>query len=381
MFLAFKGIDSRKSACQYYRAIGAVKSCDAQGNPGVAISFDDWKRKVRMEPYADVGRKDIVATYVNKIDLNLTRNHHSISYGPNQTAAYVCNHLGPKDSTQAELDKAIDNATRGRNLVACVAMDHGITVGVNGNQPFTRFLIFGPSGQLLLSVNLDGRTEKFVPGVCVACHGGDNYAGRFPENGTGSASVGAHFLPYDTGNFGFSTSVGLREVDQSDAIYELNQNVLNAGPTPAASELIQGWYPITGNHQLDKNYLPQSWRNQSATAINFYHKVYAKSCRTCHVNFTEKYNFDHYQNLLAIDPNNDGRLIDNIGIVSCNVDSRSSSFVRNLSMPNSLTTFNLYWGSQGTGNDQPAAYAAFVDELGGASLGTTQCKPYVTPTP
>jgi len=41
--------------------------------------------------------------------------------------------------------------------------------------PFARFLIFGPNGDLLPSVNLDGNGEKFVPGACVACHGGRNY--------------------------------------------------------------------------------------------------------------------------------------------------------------------------------------------------------------
>jgi hypothetical protein len=37
----------------------------------------------------------------------------------------------------------------------------------------------------------------------VVCHGGDHYAGKFPEAGSGFASVGGHFLPYDAGNFEF----------------------------------------------------------------------------------------------------------------------------------------------------------------------------------
>ena len=69
--------------------------------------------------------------------------------------------------------------------------------------------------------------------MCVACHGGDRYAGRFPEDGSGSADIGAHFLPYDTGNFLFSSAAGLAETDQAAAIYALNQNALQAGPTTA----------------------------------------------------------------------------------------------------------------------------------------------------
>jgi hypothetical protein len=42
-YLTFKGVDTRLSACLYYRALGAVADCDEQGNPSGAISFSDWK--------------------------------------------------------------------------------------------------------------------------------------------------------------------------------------------------------------------------------------------------------------------------------------------------------------------------------------------------
>jgi hypothetical protein len=358
-FLTFKGIDSRMSACRYYVAIGAAASCDAEGNPVGAVRFDDWKRAVRMAPFLEAGAQELTATYINRVDLDLTRNHHSVSYGPDQTAAYVCNHLGPKNEGQAAADVAIDDAVHGRNLVACVAMDHGVTVGVNGDQPFTRFLIFGPSGELLPSVNLDGRREKFVPGVCVACHGGDHYAGRFPEEplgapGAGPAGIGAHFLPYDTGNFTFSTAPGLTEADQEEAIYALNQNVLLAGPTVATQELIQGWY--AGGHVLDKDYLPASWAGAPASDVAFYHDVYARSCRTCHVAFTEALNFDHYVNL-SLDPSpvyEDGRLR-----TALSVCGGSASWLRSFSMPNSLRTLNLFWSTAGGAVDEPAVTNVF----------------------
>jgi len=203
-FLRVKGLDTRVGACLYYQAIGAVASCDAAGNPSGAISFEDWKRAVKIGTYAS-GASEYTATYINKVDVNLTRNHHSITYGPSQTAAYKCNHLGPPtlNSTQSDIDMAIDNAVNGKNLEACGAID--VTPGADGQESVTRFLMFGPSGELLLSVNLDGRQEKFVPGACVACHGGDHYAGKFPEDGTGLGAVGGHFLPYDVGNFLFSS--------------------------------------------------------------------------------------------------------------------------------------------------------------------------------
>jgi Putative Ig domain len=354
-FLAFKGIDSRESAWRYYKTIGAIQDYNAATDVVVGgISFDDWKRQVGMQPFAAPGVAEYVATYVNRIDLNLTRNHHSISYGPNQTAAYVCNYAGPTADNQAAVDLAIDNAVNGRNLVACVAMDYGVSPGVNGNMPFTRFLIFAPSGQLLPSVNLDGRGEKFVPGTCVVCHGGDRYAGSFPADGSGSADIGAHFVPYDSGNFSFSSRPGLTETDLAPAIHALNLNVLNAGPTTAEMELLAGWY-ASGTDQLNKSYLPASWQGQSAVSQSFYTNVYARSCRTCHVAMSEPLNYDHYSNMTTQVGTGIGRdrMLDSV----C-----SNGIYDGYTMPNSLRTFDLFWGTAGGTIDQPLITQQFLQE-------------------
>ncbi len=360
-FLGFKGIDSRKGACQYYKAVGAVKSCDASGTPSGAISFNDWMRKVKIGPFAVAGTPEYTASYINKVDLNLARVHHSISYGPNQTAAYVCNHAGPSvaDPLQPEIDSVIDDAISNKKLVACVAMDHGISPGVNLDaqgvaQPFTRFLIFGPSGNLLMSVNLDGRGEKFVPGTCVACHGGDHYAGRYPEDGSGPANIGAHFVPYDSGNFEFSSKPGLTLQDQQEALYLLNQNVLNAGPTVAEQELIAGWYATS--HELDPVYVPASWQTAGPKMVSYYQNIYAHSCRTCHVAMTEGYNFDHYHNYQV--PN--GTYRSNSGVaptVSAQCGPGYALPLLSYSMPNSLVTFNRFWAQFGSPSDTAARTA------------------------
>src|SRR5262249_5138468 len=151
-FLAMKGLDTRLSGCQYYKTVGAVRDCDAEGSfQGGAISFDDWKRTVKIDQYASPGTSQYSAFFLNKVDLNLTREHHSVSYGSSATAGYVCNHLGPQPTdtdpsglfpTQDEIDKTIENAEAGKNLVACVAMDYSVAAGVNNDKPFTRFLIF-----------------------------------------------------------------------------------------------------------------------------------------------------------------------------------------------------------------------------------------------
>jgi hypothetical protein len=354
-YLAFKGLDSRLGACQYYKAVGAVLGCDSEGNFFGPVKFEDWKRTVKIGKYATGEAPEYVATYVNKVDLNLTRNHHSISYGPNQTAAVVCNHLGPPGATPAQLmnptqddiETAIKNTLNNKNLVACVAMDFTISPGVNNDQPFVRFLIFGPDGSLLPSINLDGRREKFVPGTCVVCHGGDHYAGKFPEDGSGFANVGGHFLPYDVGNFEFSSKPGLTKEDQQQVIYLLNQNILNAGPTQAERNLLGGWY--ANGPVLNESYLPSSWvydptnPGSNPNGDTFYQNVVARSCRTCHTALSEEYNFD--DNLTSVD--NQQELC---GVIPNSFDG-FVDLVRYHSMPNSLVTFNRFWLS-GTSVDQ-----------------------------
>ncbi|MBV8209520.1 MAG: hypothetical protein JO133_05605 [Burkholderiaceae bacterium] len=384
-FLAEQGLDSAVSACQYYVAIGAVQRCNSDGSfAGSVIGFEDWKRQVQIDDHASTTVYS--AVYINKADLNLTRVHHSVSYGPTATAAYVCNYLGynigsttlnslvsPSDVTNflapdlndqtTLVDPPIANAAAGdyakdgasgKDLVACVAMQWGTHPNVNGGTtPFTSFLIFGPSGELLPSVNLDIRREKYVPGTCVVCHGGDRYAGRFQPHQ--NPDIGAHFIPYDVGNFLFSKSiVSLTKANQQTAIYHLNQNVLNTGPTPQAAELIRGWY-AAGTVQ-NENFVPAEYSTASTDAVNFYRDVQARSCRGCHITQIEAFDWEH--------PANFGNLIDGRDTV-CN---GAGSGWRGHSMPNSLITMNRFWLSHNNSANLPDQVALF-DKFPGLPQG------------
>jgi mono/diheme cytochrome c family protein len=365
-YLAFPGLDSRISACQYYKAIGATAGCGPDGALESPISFADWRKQVRIDEFAPAGSPPTyTAQFINKVDLNLARAHHSISYGPGDVAAYVCNHLGPTvlDPSQNQdapnnpsIDTVVANMVAGKNLVACVAMDYISWPGVNDGKPFTRFLIFGPSGQLLPSVNLDGRAEKFVPGACVVCHGGDHYAGAFPSDGTGSPDIGSHFLPYDTGNFFFSDVKGLTEADQTDSgtlsIFHLNQNVLDTAPTAAIQTLITGWY--AAGKSLDKNYVSPSWAAEGATTA--YQSAYARACRTCHIAMPVPYDFDNY----FYDGDFNGPFFDpavypytsaadqmQMAVCGAQGPAEAGDALNNV-MPNSAVTFNRFWDSAGS---------------------------------
>ena len=167
--------------------------------------------------------------------------------------------------------------------------------GVNGGRPFTKFFTFGPDGSLLASINLDFRGEKYMPGACVACHGGSQYNGRFPEKGNPSPYLGAGFLPFDTGNYYFARK--LPESAQHGALHDLNQLVraTEASDDTPVAKLVKGWY--AGGTTLDKDYVPPNWLAADADparagAARFYREVVGASCRTCHVSLGANFDWD-----------------------------------------------------------------------------------------
>lgn len=292
-FLTYKGADSRVGACNYYRALGAVKDCDAQGNMVGPITLEDWKRENRMGSYR-AGNEEVSATYVNQRDLNLVRRMVATQAAPDRIAFVVCNHPGPDGETQRETNEVIETALADEKRVACVAMEYSPATGRSDGQPFTKFLTFGPDGKLVLSVNLDGRGEKYMPGACVACHGGAGYLGHFPESGHPSPDLKSNFLPFDTGNYLFSTRQGFSEAEQAAAIRKLNDLVVATQPATATRKLVQGWYARSAL-SLDKTYVPPAWVSYDTVkpgAARFYREVVGTSCRTCHAAMQDNFDWD-----------------------------------------------------------------------------------------
>jgi hypothetical protein len=434
-FLAFKGLDTRLGSCQYYKSVGAVEDCDAAGNyQGKTLTFDAWRQAVQIDefcnPYPDCLPLPFQAkaVFINKTDLNLTRDHHSIQPpgipGPPALAAYVCNHSGPTPNSDSDptglfpspaaVDAAIDAVLHvdadhrlGHNLIACVAMDRLPITSVTGQrvkrhsdfEPFTRFLTFGPNGDLLPSVNLDGNGEKFVPGACVACHGGTNYFaltdathgpsqpnfGGFPETGVlDGADLGSYFLPYDVDNFAFHSSRHpYTKDDQQSAIFDLNYIAwqtnydiagVNANrpaqPTQqqqAFNNLFHGWYPNSStfvSRTDPQAYVPSTYQDRP-----FYLNVVAASCRTCHIAMDER-NFDIFDPVnFAVED-----LVCGQGLAELTLDPMryESSYL----MPNSRVTFDRFWlstrkfvsGQPANTVNQPAALGAHYQQRRGMSL-------------
>jgi hypothetical protein len=294
-FLTYRGIDTKISACQYYKAIGAVKDCSPAGALMGGITFKQWLVKFGLKappsPYSatpPLNPNEFHAQFRNVADLDLIRNHHGRNTSPDvngqdHVGYYVCNHF-----------KAT-GATPDSNLVACVNMEYSVTPGQNDGKPFTKFLTFGPTGQLIASVNLDGRGEKYTPGNCVPCHGGDNYFSHFPASGAGAhdGNIGSYFVPFDLDNFDYDAPY--TRVAQEDSVRNLNLG-LNIGEmlAPAGKEIVDGWYPGSIGLQ-QSNFLPKGWDsaqtptvpvlgvNSTFSGADLYEKVVKPSCRGCHL--------------------------------------------------------------------------------------------------
>lgn len=332
-FLSYKGTDSALSACMYYRSIGAVSGCDPQGRMQGAISFDDWKKAHSFGPY-NAGNTEVAATYVNERDLNLVRRMVATQTASNSIAFYVCNNPGPEGRSQVEIDQVIGFGVAAERRVACVAMEHSPSPGVNGGQPFTKFLTFGPDGSLIASVNLDQRGEKYMPGACVACHGGSKIGARFPESGNPSPLLGARFLPFDTGNYLFSTHPDFTEAKQAQAFRQLNDLVVAteggfAADTPT-TRLVSGWYQKSPT-DLDKAFVPPvaGW-TATADKAAFYQSVIGRSCRTCHTALGPSFDWDSQP--ARFDSLDSG--------VRAHVCGATADLATNASMPNALASLN-----------------------------------------
>lgn len=322
------GADSKMGSCRYYAAIGAATGCDDHGNLiGPLLDFTTWKKKWGLDNPA-AGSK---AIYANKADLNLQRNMHGISNAKG-TAYYVCNY--PRVDN-LDTGTNLDNARHNRNLVACVAMEYSPTPGVNGNNPFTKFLVFAPSGSLLQSVNLDTRGEKYVPGSCVVCHGAHDDFTRVNENGSTSPELGAQFLPFDLDNFAFASVAGLTRSDQEAQLRSLNKLLLNTNINQTTKDAIAGWYP-TPTSNFNSSFVPAGWAGHA----QLYNDVVKPYCRTCHVAMPKNFFGDDLSFPTFAEFN---KFNFELGDRVCG-DGNGVSRKR-YSMPNSLVTFNRFWGS------------------------------------
>jgi hypothetical protein len=240
-----------------------------------------------------------LAAYFNAIDLGFGRRMISSKDG---TAWVVTNH------------RTVDDAANNVNPIAAVAMEYqpDATTG----KTFTKFYIYDrqnlqvnprtglPDAPRVTKANLDGGGAKFLPGLCIMCHGGLNPANvaagqPYPNAG---GNVYAHFLPFDLNALQYSSNPQFTRAAQEDGFRQFNQGVLNietqnldwtGRPMGALIELVEGWYGQTYNLSggtlsgtQNSAFVASSYASAPQTGSTvpaaFYSHFIARSCRNCH---------------------------------------------------------------------------------------------------
>lgn len=291
--------ENQQTAAAYYKAIDPNNDKDTLAKWKAANGFVDGDPSI------------VEATYINGFDLGFARHMYARKDANDNVYTYVLN--------APTLDAALSNV----NIIAAVAMEYSPAPGTTLSDPnkYTKFYTFvlNPvTGELdrVLSMDFDGRGEKYQPGTCASCHGGRpaklNPDGSYPNNG----NIGAGFLPWDVSTFYFSdadfevrTHTVAPTAAQSDAFRRFNEMVLFTNPSATSKELVQGWYGVTdptatglpATAAFNPGFIPAGWLpgsaggpavNQAADAAALYQKVVGPYCRACHAQRSDNSNID-----------------------------------------------------------------------------------------
>src|SRR5688572_2078920 len=296
----------REYAEAYYRDIDPLNERETAAKYKAKNGFDSGSGEQVTVVFGDVRDLGTGRRMTVRRNLDGTIAFFVENYAVKLAADYAFN--------QANLDAAIVRDTR------WLPYSNGIefSPGPNGGVAFPKFYNFqGATGERQLLVNIDGRGEKAMPGVCISCHGGRGDAltppdanGRrhFPivANGESQArgDVQAHLHPFEADALVFSDTPGFTRAEQEAAIKTINKWILCTYPKTAAdnspedacrrlanpsewqgtaAEFLKAAYggPGMPNATFQDNYVPESWLKNGQSTL--YRTVVATSCRACHV--------------------------------------------------------------------------------------------------
>jgi hypothetical protein len=334
------GVGSPEDTAEYYDEIDA---------PASLTAF-----KTRFG-FGAAGTDEVSAVYYNAGDLGIGREMNCKSFNP-----YPTNPTHPNTGVACFVSNYDDDVNDNANVFGADPIDSlantvaGLYSGAHTGAfatvamwyipPITatdsvRFAVYGPGPNYLLlpDAQLDSKGyNKGIPQNCIVCHGGARY-------NTSNHSVyggGARFLPFDLSAFEFSTASGFTRAAQEEKFRKLNKLVLQAGPTAATQELIEGWYAAgsvsTVGTVQNNAFIPPGWTGNKADE-KIYSAVVAPYCRGCHAaqssslyNFADKDDFQTWGNLGAIEAD----------VCTVGLDP-----AKNHVMPNAEVTLDRFWKS------------------------------------
>ena len=302
-FLKAGGVDDVEVANAYYNTIDP---------DGKRTTQDDWE----TENGFDDSRNTVVVAkgYFNEGDLSFWRRIEMVvdkRPGKRGNIAFTTVNYNTEHDANADV-----------NRVSIVNMEY--SPGPDGDR-ITKFYVFAPSGERLTSTAFDNRNEElFVPAACFSCHGGDDDAvAPLPVGysyNDGSGETNGTFLAFDINTMTF----GSTSRDSLEATFKrFNEAVLRTNPTQATKALINGLYGGSGlpNDEQDLTYMPLSWTGEET----LYHEVFVPECRSCHTTSDTKLNSLEWWKA------NPGKI-------------REVVF-HEQTMPNSMPSFDRFWGS------------------------------------
>ncbi len=233
---------------------------------------------------------------------------------------YQVNPIADAGYTPLNLDAAVLQDQRWKVFVNAIEYSPGPGGGVS----FAKYFNFNATtGVREPTVDLDGRGQKAMPGVCISCHGGRGDPLTPPGAGglplfplvPNSASlqrgdVQGKLMPFEVGTLEFSATPGATRADQEAALKQLNRIVLCTYPLPTgtvqptgfsedacngfprrvaissewqgtAAALIKAAYGGNGlpNAAFSDTFVPALWGAQTA----LYQGVVVPACRVCHL--------------------------------------------------------------------------------------------------
>jgi hypothetical protein len=387
-------------------------------DPSSAInSFEKFKTVYGFSQNpATPGPSEIVASYANSGDLGFGRDMHCIKEVNNDVVCYVTNYgngytnIAPGGGTDDHDDAnaAAQRATVGASAeVATVAMEYSDLPSAPGNK-VVKFYVYkaaltnaaavtatNPTGAYArsISANLDGRGERPVPQLCMICHGGQvpqqlNGVPTFGNNA--QVTLGSRFLPFDYRLFTLPTNPPLPATSQDSAFKSLNETIVDSVPTGAPTtdpirEVVHALYN-DATHTNSSTQLLDSpvlgWQAGQSLNLsgqtNFYNKVVANACRTCHI----------AQPFPQLNFNTSDKLVNVSTAVSANnqlmLGTAQLRVCGDYVMPHALRTHDILWGNYTdisptiAAISMPLEFQNFGDGVGGPTWKNGLCTSFIS---
>jgi hypothetical protein len=352
---AQSGTGSGPGADAYYNAVDPP---DPSKNPpkGRRTTLGDWWTTNGFDSQTGAASGEVRTSYLNNNDLGSGRDMHVLQHSDGTVSAYVTNYVdvtGGKaqfNQNAAYADAAATQDPQRRNATVC--MEYSPVEGQDQNKRVVKFFVFagngfGTNATRQQGADLDGNGVKFVPNLCLNCHGGI-YSNPVSPTFTDLVNMRASFREFDLATFKYPAFHDTPNASEKDHFKQQNvviksSTAVDTATTQAIKDLIDGWY-ASGSTDQDITWNPAGWNG--APQQELYHTLVEKSCRTCHVAFDSDdsnfglnwTNFDQFRNKYTA-----------IQGYVCG----SSKF-----MPHAKVTFNNFWLS--TNPSRPAALRDFI---------------------